>query len=310
MAAAPTPTGNLQSIFETKYTEFCEKLAAVLPEFSVQITAATELSAENRLSEFAEKVLPGCAPSRDASKNPGTVLPGVTISDELWNSLSEGTQKAIQEYLTLLSMCSLTSNFSFDASGSEFKEWTDEFLNTWREKMNSIDFESISKKIADMMGGLGPDKMPKLPEKFLKGHLAKLAEELVREFKPEDFGLSPEELKACDTDPMRAFTLLTDIYTKKPEFLQKAIQRIASRLQEKVRRGEIRPEQIAAEAEELIKEFSGNGAFVEMMESFRSTFGMDDPDLAREVGRDGDARRNLVRERLRKKMEAKKGGKK
>jgi len=304
---AAEPTGNLQTVFQDKYTEFCGKLAAVLPEFSAQITAATELSAENRLSEFAEKVLPTCAPSRDATKTPGTVLPGVTLTDELWNTLSEGTQKAIQEYLTLLSMCSLTSKFSFDASGGE---WTEQFLNTWREKMSSVDFESISKKIADMMGGLGPDKMPKLPEKFMKGHLAKLAEELVREFKPEDFGLSPEELKACDTDPMRAFTLLTDIYTKKPEFLQKAIQRIANRLQEKVRRGEIRPEQIAAEAEELIKEFSGNGAFVEMMENFRNTFGMEDPDLAREVGRDGDARRNLVRERLRKKMEAKKGGKK
>ena len=47
-----------------------------------------------------------------------------------------------------------------------------------------------------------------------------------------------------------------------------------------------------------------------MMESFRSTFGMDDPDLAREAGRDGDARRNLVKERLRKKMDAKKSGKK
>jgi hypothetical protein len=86
--------------------------------------------------------------------------------------------------------------------------------------------------------------------------------------------------------------------------------RIASRLQEKVRRGEIRPEQIAAEAEELIKEFSGNGSFVEMMESIRGAFGMEDPDLARQVGRDGDARRNMVRERLRKKMEAKKAGKK
>jgi hypothetical protein len=161
-----------------------------------------------------------------------------------------------------------------------------------------------------MFGGFTSDKLPKLPEKFLKGHLAKLAEELVREFKPEDFGLSTEELAACDKDPSRAFTLLTEIYTKKPEVLQTAITRIASRLQEKVRRGEIRPDQIAAEAEELIKEFSGNGSFVEMMESFRSVFGMEDPDLAREVGRDGDARRNLVKERLRKKMEARRGGKK
>lgn len=307
-----TTPGNLQSVFQDKYTEFCAKLQGVFPEFAAQITAATELSADIRIAEFAEKVLPNCGPGRDNSKNPGTILPGLTISDEIWNSLSESSQKAIQEYLTLLSMCCLYdgAKSAFDMSGNGMKEWSEQFLNSWREKMSSIDFDSLSKKIADMMGGMSPDKMPKLPEKFLKGHLAKLAEELVREFKPEDFGLSAEELKACDENPARAFHLLTDIYTKKPEILQKAIQRIASRLQDKVRRGEIRPDQIAAEAEELIKEFSGNGAFVEMMENFRNIFGMEDPDLAREVGRDGDARRNLVRERLRKKMEAKKAGKK
>ena len=104
--------------------------------------------------------------------------------------------------------------------------------------------------------------------------------------------------------------ILTDVDTKKPEVLQKAIQRSASRRQEKVRRGELRPEQIAAQAEELIKEFSGNSSFVELMESFRSTFGMEDPDLAREAGRDDKARLSLVKDRLRKKLEARKGGKK
>ena len=78
----------------------------------------------------------------------------------------------------------------------------------------------------------------------------------------------------------------------------------------RIKRGKIRPEQIAAEAEELKKEFTGNTAFVEMMESFRSTFGMEDPDLAREAGQEGTARRNIVKERLRKKLEAKKAGKK
>ncbi len=304
--------GDLRGLFQDKYNEFCEKLTGALPELETEIAVATKLSAEERFDRFSKDVLPGCGPTRDSKKNPGILLPGVRLSEELWASLSEGTQSAIQEYLTLLSMACLYSGAksTFDLSGNPTKEWSDAFLNSWREKMGSVDFETMSKKIADMFGGFTSDKLPKLPEKFLKGHLAKLAEELVREFKPEDFGLSTEELAACDKDPSRAFTLLTEIYTKKPEVLQTAITRIASRLQEKVRRGEIRPDQIAAEAEELIKEFSGNGSFVEMMESFRSVFGMEDPDLAREVGRDGDARRNLVKERLRKKMEARRGGKK
>jgi hypothetical protein len=305
-------SNDLVQVFQDKYSEFCKKLSEILPELATEILAAAAFSAEMRLEKFSGEIVPHCSPTRDASKNPGEILPGVVLTDALWESLSDGTQKAIQEYLTVMTMCCIytKSREGFDAAGNPTAEWTAEFLETWKSKMNSMDFEGMSKKLAEMLGGLGPDKMPKLPERFLKGHLAKLAEELVREFKPEDFGLSTEELKACDEDPGRAFHLLTEIYTKKPEVLQKAIQRIANRLQQKIARGEIRPDQIKLEAEELIKEFSGNGAFVEMMESFRSTFGMDDPDLAREMGRDGDARRNLVRERLRKKMEAKKSGKK
>jgi hypothetical protein len=69
--------------------------------------------------------------------------------------------------------------------------------------------------------------------------------------------------------------------------------------------GEIRPQEIVAEAEELMKTFSENPAFVEMMETFRSLFGMEDMDVARSAGREGSARMAIVRERLRKKMEAK-----
>jgi hypothetical protein len=304
---------DLNQVFQQKYSEFCEKLSQVLPELSSQITAAAEISAESRLEKFSEEIVPHCAPSRDGSKNPGTVLPGVVITDALWESLSSATQKAIQEYLTIMTMCCIYSKSreGVDAAENPSAEWTAEFLESWRTKLSSIDFDSISKKFAEILGGLGPDKMPKLPERLFKGHLAKLLDELVREFKPEDFGLSTQELQDLDKAPERAFQFITDVYTKNPELLQKVIQRVANRIQQKIARGEIRPDQIKLEAEELIKEFSGNGAFVEMIEAMRNTFGaMDDPDLARDMGRDGDARRNLVKERLRKKMEAKKAGKK
>lgn len=303
-SAAPT---DLSKVFYDKYTEFCEKLGGVLPELASAIHGAASLNSQERISQFLAQVAPQCSPTRDAKQNPGTILPGVIMTDALWASLGEKSQSAIQEYLTVLSMCALYMNAG--AGGAE-AAWSETLFGDMKEKLGNIDFDSISKKISGLMGNFSPDKMPKLPERFLKGHLAKLAEELVREFKPEDFGLSVEELATAGTDPMKAFSFLTEIYTKKPDFIQKAMVRIASRLQEKVRRGEIRPEQIAAEAEELIKEFSGNGSFVEMMEGIRGAFGMEDPDLARQVGRDGDARRNMVRERLRKKMEAKKSGKK
>jgi hypothetical protein len=297
------PAASFLDIFSQKYDQFAEDLLGALPELSQQIRAAAKLSPKERLSRFNAEVLPAIQKDRDAEANPGTVLPGVSIPNSIWPDLGNSSRSAIQEHLTILAMCSTYDKLK-DGMLPE------DFMKDWSEKVKGLDFSSVSKKLADMFANMGPSALPKIPERFLKGQLAKLAEELVREFKPEDFGLSEEELKACDEDPARAFTLLTDLYTNRPEVLQKAIKRIGKRLQEKVQRGELRPEQIAAEAEEILKDFTGDGAFKDLLESFRSMFGMEDPDLAREVGRDGDARRNLVRERLRKKMAAKQGGKK
>ena len=300
---------DLGSIFQQKYDEFAVDLEGALPELSSAIAVAKGLGAEERAKQFATHVLANCSPNREKTKNPGLVLPGVTITDSLWTALSDTSQKAIQEYLTLLGFTSLYSG----AAGADSKpstEWTESFLNTMREKMSSMDFEGISKKIADMMAGLGTDNMPKIPERFLKGHLAKLVEELSREVRPEDLGLTPEQIAEYEKNPGGAFELITQLYTKNPEIIQKLIKRVAKRIQDKIQRGEIRPDQIAVEAEEMMKEFTGNGAFMEMMSSFKDTFGMADPDIARAAGREGDARRNIVKERLRKKMEAKKAGKK
>jgi hypothetical protein len=312
-SAAELPSEKtLRTIFDKQYTEFAEDLQSSVPELTTAIKAALQLSKEERLGQFVEQVLPYCEPTRDASKCPGKILPGVVLPEVLWRDLGTATQKAIQEHLTLLSFCCLYEGAkqNFDPSGNPTSEWSENFMKSWREKMGSIDFEGMSKKLTDLFTSMGPESLPKVPERLLKGHLGRLVEELLKEFKPEDFGLTPEELKKYDTDPMKSFELLTDIYTNRPGILQNAIKRIASRLQEKIRRGEIRPDQIALEAEEMMKEFSGNGAFVELMESFRGMFGMDNPEVARKTGNNQSARGSIVRDRLRKKMEAKRNNKK
>jgi hypothetical protein len=309
-AMAADAENPLTSIFQDRYTEFANDLLKTFPELATELSAAQKLSATDKLSRFMSDILPHCGPGKEMTF-PFQVLPGVSITQDLWASLSEKSQGVIEEYLRILSFCCL---YEAGKDGADplpnLKGWTEEFLNTWKEKLGSVDFESMSKKLSNLISSLGVDGMPKLPEKFLKGQLAKLAEELVREFKPEDFDLTPEQLQSADKDPSKAFELLTEIYTKKPEVLQRAIQKIAKRLQEKIRRGELRPEQIAAEAEEAMKEFSSNGAFADLMKSFKDMFGMEDPDLARQAGRPENARMSIVRERLRKKLDAKKAAKK
>jgi polyhydroxyalkanoate synthesis regulator phasin len=302
---------HLREVFSKHYENFASDLLGAVPEFFDQIHAALALSQEERLTRFVDQVLPNAGPTRDATSNPGAVLPGVVLTDSIWDELSEKSQKAIQEHLTVLAMCCL-----YDGAKGAFGEegpsaaWSEAFLKDFREKLGSLDSDKMSKKLADLLKNLGPSAMPQIPERLKNGHLMRLVEQLVKEFKPEDFELSPEELAECDKDPTKAFTLLSDLYTKKPEVIQKVIKRIAKRLQDMVQKGELRPEQIRQEAEELMKEFTENNSFMGMLESFRDMFGMEDPDLAREVGRDGDARRNIVKERLRKKLDAKKAAKK
>ncbi len=295
---------SFKSIFQSKYEEFCEDLLLTFPELEPFVASAKALSAEDRLRRFHDEVLPHAAPNRDAKVCPAFVLPGVALTPALWAEISEGTQSTIQEYLTLLAVCCL-----FD-TGDATKEnifggpAMEEFLKSMKTKMNSGDFENLAAKMAGLFGMDG-SKMPKLPEKFLKGHLARLAEEIMRDFSPTDLGLDEETIKKCEENPMNAFEMLMKMYTTNPNFIANAVQKIGKRLQAKIQSGSIRPQEIVAEAEELMKTFSENPAFTDLMETFRGMFGMDD--LMKAPGPVGvSARRSIVQERMRKELERRK----
>lgn len=298
---------SLSSIFQKKYIEFCTDLASTYSEQGVQIAAARALSEQERMERFRAEVLPTAGnPGRDATACPGVVLPGVRIEEADWASFSSNTQKAVQQYLTLLSFTCMFGDtehpWQGDVSGNDgMKAWMEMMMKEWKDKLSKVDFKNLTEKMLHLFGDGGSGF--KVPERLLKGQLAKLAEELVREFKPEDFGLTAEQLGATGENPAQAFQMLMNIYTQRPEVLQTAMKRIAKRLQEKVKRGELRPQELAAEAEEMMKEFTDNPAFVELMEGFRSAFGFEDTETARAAGRDGDNRRAIAQRHLRQERE-------
>jgi hypothetical protein len=218
-------------------------------------------------------------------------------------------------------MCCFLEGFGSEGKDKEGPEgkgtpaWMDKVMGDWKSKLSSMDFEGLLKKCAGLFGSTDKDtsgnptggfKLPKLPEKFLKGQLAKLAEEIVKDIKAEDLGLTPEMMAECEASPSRAFELLLQVMTKNPGILQSTIKKIGKRLQQKIQSGAIRPNEIAKEAEELMKEFAGNADMVGMMDSFKTAFGFEDMDIAKAAGKEGSARLNIVKERLRKKMEEKK----
>jgi hypothetical protein len=302
------------SVFQSKYEEFAKELLATFPELATELRAALALTPQERLQRFQATV----KVTADSTVNCGSVLPGVTLNDATWASLSPSNQKVIWEYVRLLTMCCFLEGFGSDgAKGSNpSKSFIDSVMGDWKEKLGKVDFEGLLGKFSKIFGfgekdvsggsGFAGFKMPKLPERFLKGQLAKLAEEIVRDIKPEDLGLTAETMAECEKSPSRAFDLLVQMFTKNPEAIQTMIKKIGKRLQAKIQSGAIRPQEIAAEAEELMKEFAGNTDLVGMMESLKSAFGFEDMDTAKAAGREGSARLSAVRERLKKKLEAKK----
>jgi hypothetical protein len=299
----------LDATFQKKFAEFVADLRGTFPELEDALSAASVLPAEAAMAAYVKEVLTKHTPPSEALPNPGPVLPGVVITDSLWSSVGESTKKAVYDYLSILDLCAIYSGIGGeDGAGVEgvTKEWAEKVMREWRTRLDRVDFDGLAEKFAKLFGSEG-GALPPLPEKFLKGKLAKLAEEMVREFKPEDFGLRPEDMEAAEKDPARAFEILMGASAANPNMIQKAMARVAKKLQDKVQRGQLKPQELVAEAEELMKEFQSHPAFVEMMESFRSAFSFEDPDLAREAGRDGDNRLSIARARLRKKLEAKKG---
>ncbi len=225
------------------------------------------------------------------------------------------SRKAIQEYLTVLSFTLLMdSGLPTDLSGESAwtQEWAQKVMGEMKSKLESVDFKSMAEKFSkifgvDISGGL-PSGIPQLPEKFLKGQIAKLAEEMLKELRMEDFGLDEATLEAANRDPSRAFQLVMDVFMRNPQVFQGTIAKMTKKLQAKVQSGALRPQELVAEAEELMKTFSENPQFVELMESFRQAFGFEDQEQARAAGQDGRGRLSLVQARLRKKLEAKKNG--
>ena len=302
---------SLGDVFITKYDEFARDLLGACPELTVQINAAIALSPDQRREQFKAQVLSSCSPSRNAADAPSYVLPGVQMPQTLWADLSDSSKKAIQEYLTILSFTYLMDTNAPDLSGNGFTEgWAKKMMDEMKSKMAGVDFAGLSEKISKLFGSFGgANGIPSLPEKFMKGQIAKLAEEIVKEFRVEDFGIDPAQLEAAGNDPTKALNMIMEVFMKNPAAMQGTVQKLTKKLQQKIQSGALRPQELVAEAEELMKTFSENPQFVELMESFRSTFGFEDTEMARAAGRDGDNRLSIARARLRAKLEKRKGAK-
>jgi len=317
--------------FAAVYTQFLDDLVGTFPEYESAIAAARSSESSQATFNAVWKNHTAAVANQDASIFDSTgveLVPGAPLTKKLWKELGTATRAAIWKYLSSLLLVSAAS----DNDGNEF--WDISGFNAHMEEMmkhlkemgaekadggaGSTGAESlfgsmggIFEKLSGMAKTFGFDKFKdlsgasaagfKIPEKLFKGHIAKIAAEIAQEFKPEDFGLSPDMLESDNTG--QVFTYLQELFSRRPEMLMTAAQRIAKKIQYKFQRGEIKRDDIIREAEELMKEFSENEMFSSMFGQLSEMMKSTD----KQSGNEGSARLRAVQERLRRKQAEKAG---
>lgn len=309
--------------FQSTFAQFAEDLEGTYPELGPSLAACKALGEDEVMKKYRElykgKAMLVAMREQALFASGHEILPGVVITAKLWKEVSKKTQAAMWNYMSSLILLSAADDTEGDGfwEDAEFKKSMEDMMKNLKDAagigsasggagdagdnpfaaMGGI-FEKL-KGMAGLFGSMGGDGkgMPdfKIPERLFKGHIAKMARELAEEFKPEEFGISPEMLET--QDPAKVFEYLQEVFTKNPERLMGAAQRIAKKLQTKFLRGEIKREEIIGEIEELMKEFSENEAFNAIFGNLGELLSSS----AKATGNEGSERRRVVQERLRKK---------
>jgi len=101
---------SLETTFFNKYTEFIGDLQGAFPELKAELDSAGALPAAKAVEQYAKEVLPKHVGMTGALRCPGTVLPGVVITEDLWGSVSDKTKRAVYDYISILDLSAMYSS--------------------------------------------------------------------------------------------------------------------------------------------------------------------------------------------------------
>lgn len=312
--------------FKQVYGQYLAEMGLTFPE----LEKAADLATKKSYADFSKAVAPVLhqIAARDGSiftKEGVLIAPGVVLTKKLWDSAGKPTQKAIWDYLSSLVLLAsyeqqqrntveepdFTSMFDISGAEGDLKKMFKDLGDQFSKQSFSGFFDGMKEAAESMKAKFGVSgEMPPMPERLFKGHIAKIAEEMAKDFNPEDFGIPADMLESNDTG--KIFEYLQTVFTQKPELLMSGAKKIANRIQEKLKRGEVKREDLIKEAEELMGEFQNNPMFKQVFEQLGAA--LKGGEGFGGVGGGGTGseseRRRIVQERLRKKMEAKKNAKK
>jgi hypothetical protein len=326
------------SKFGSTLTSFCDELRQTFPELAAPIARVASATPAQfwKMWHSHLDILVDCDAAALFSERKGLVIGVVQLTPALWSEISDKTQEAIWLYLrTLILEAALENNLENIETGEMQKlidimnaergdpasvlEETMDHLKPLLERMKGIigsgfsgfsgfvDISSAFAGFADLSGM----SFPEIPERLRNGRIAKLAEEMAKQFNPADFGIDPALFAGDNVE--KVLTGLAEMYQRDPSKLMEGAQRIAEKIKKQILGGSLNREELVAEAQEFIAIFKDHPMFKEILgkvEGLMGPGGLADllggsgiPGLGSSGGAPSE-RRRAVQERLRRKLAA------
>jgi hypothetical protein len=320
--------------FQKTLRGFCDEMRLTFPELVASIDRAVGTTADMFWKSWSPAIQVLAERDHATLFGPrgGFLIGAVRLTPALWSELSEKTQRAIWRYLRTMALES-AMEVNMDGTSTETMQALMGILTEERMEAGGSDAEkATAEAMEEVMGHLNPlmDKlkgfvggfmdisganfpMPEIPEHLRRGRIARLAEEMAKQFNPAEFGIDPALLTGDDVGEV--LKRLAEMYQRDPTQLIVGAKRVAERIKKQIMGGSLDREELIREAQEFVALFKEHPLFKEAIAKFEGMTG-GAGGLAELLSGGGSAaaapsaRRQAVQERLRKKLAARQEAKK
>jgi hypothetical protein len=306
------------SAFSKTLAAFCEELRATFPELKTPVDRAAALTPAQFWKTWSKHLPVLVGRDSEGLMGPcgGFLMGPVRLSKSLWSEVSEATQGAIWRYLRTLTLeasmelgiesldtdaMQALMSIMLDEKGAKASP---EFFAKSMDQLKPL-LEKLKGLLGGFMDGSGAETpMPEIPERLRNGRIAKLAEDMAKQFDPADFGIDPAVLKGEDIGEI--MKRLAELYQKDPTLIMAGAKRVAEKIKKQILGGSLKKEDLIAEAQEYMDLFKEHPLFKDILGKVEGFMG--GGGLAEMFGSGGTSepseRRRAVQERLRKKLAA------
>ena len=318
--------------FAKTLAAFCGELRLTFPELAAQIDRAAAQTPEVFWRTWKSNLEILGARNFEAliSERRGLLIGPVVMTTALWGELSNTTKMAIWRYLRTLLLeavleigldtidttnshilLTILSEERLESGGTEAEAEAAEILESSMEHLTPL-----MERLKGMLGGaaagldLSGISMPEIPEHLRNGRIARLAEDMAKQFNPEEFGIDPALLAGDNVEEI--LRRLAELYQRDPTLLIAGAKRVAEKIKRQVLGGSLNRDQLIAEAKEYVELFKEHPLFKDAVGKITGFFG--EGGLGEMFGGGGSSsgapseRLRAVQERLRRKMAARNAG--